>query len=159
MPRPAVFSAEDFWQFSLSHYARAGVEQACLTLQNTYQGNVNLALLLHWLDTLHIELADQQIHALTASLVASDKQLHQYRTMRQQLKPQLDQAGYQQLLTFELELEKSQQHALIEQLNRSLPSSVPITETGTKTITPTNLTRYFRQLGATSILPHLQNLS
>ena len=152
MPRPAVFSAEGFWQFSLSHYARAGVEQACLTLQNTYQGNVNLALLLHWLDTLHIELADQQIHALTASLVVSDKQLQQYRTMRQQLKPQLDQAGYQQLLTFELELEKSQQHELLKQLNLLLP--LPALAAGT--VTSNNLARYCQKLGASSQLSQLQ---
>jgi uncharacterized protein (TIGR02444 family) len=152
MPRPAALSAEDFWQFSLSHYARAGIKQACLMLQNTYQGNVNLALLLHWLDTLHIELADQQIHALTASLVVSDKQLQQYRTMRQQLKPQLDQAGYQQLLSFELELEKNQQHALLKQLNLLLP--VPTPAAGT--VTSNNLARYCQQLGASSQLSHLQ---
>ncbi|OLQ78799.1 TIGR02444 family protein [Photobacterium proteolyticum] len=152
MPHPAVFSAEVFWQFSLNHYARAGVEHACLTLQNTYQGNVNLALLLHWLDTLHIELADQQIHALIASLVVSDKQLQQYRTMRQRLKPQLAPAGYQLLLDFELELEKSQQHELLEQLNLLLPLPAP----AAGTVTSNNLARYCQQLGATSLLSHLQ---
>lgn len=150
-PRPLQLSKQDYWQFSLSRYARAGVQPACLALQNDYQGNVNLALLLHWLDTQHISLADPKINALVTGLRSSNTRLQQYRTMRKQLKPQLDQAGYQQLLAFELELEKSQQHDLIEQLNHfTYPSPEPATNG--------NLVRYCQQLGASTLLPQLQAL-
>ncbi len=97
-PRSLSLSPQDFWPFSLSHYARAGVQTACLALQNVYQGNINLALLLHWLDTQRICLTNPEINALITVLTLSDTRLKQYRAMRQKLKPQLDQTGYQQLL-------------------------------------------------------------
>ncbi|PSW04841.1 TIGR02444 family protein [Photobacterium lipolyticum] len=146
---PLRFYHQDFWQFSLSHYAQAGVQSACLCLQNSYQGNVNLALLLHWLDCQHQSLTDSSQHQLITCLGASDNLLQQYRTMRDQLKPLLDEAGYKQLLAFELKLEKGQQQALIAQLNLCLLQQTP--HHGSTD----NLKRYCEQLGASQLLPQL----
>ncbi|MGF1713417.1 TIGR02444 family protein [Photobacterium chitinilyticum] len=160
-PRSLSLSSQDFWQFSLSHYARAGVKTASLTLQNEYQGNVNLALLLHWLDTQRIGLTDLEINALITVLTLSDTRLEQYRAMRQQLKPQLDQAGYQQLLAFELELEKSKQHELLGQINQfacvgSNPTAEVVKEAVTGATSENNLARYCQLLGASTLLLRLQ---
>lgn len=149
---PVVLSSQDFWTFSLGHYAQAGVQPACLALQEAYQGNVNLALLLHWLDTQHIRLADSDIHALIAGVTSGDTRLQQFRTMRKQLKSQLDPTGYQQLLTFELALEKDQQCALIEQVNLFNPA----TSQHDNTQVNDNLARYCQQHNAIGLLAQLQ---
>ena len=143
------FYHPDFWQFSLSHYAQAGVPLACLSLQNSYQGNVNLALLLHWLDCQHQSLSDSAQQQLITCLAASENLLQHYRTMRDRLKPQLDEAGYKQLLTFELKLEKGQQQDLIAQLNFCL-----LQQTSHHGAT-NNLKRYCEQLGASLLIPQL----
>lgn len=149
------FDPSKFWQFSLGHYARAGVESACLSLQNRYRGNVNLALLLHWLDCQHLPLTEKDIQHLVRSTERSEHLLGQYRTLRQALRPQLDCGGYQQLLQFELELEKQQQRDLIACLNDHCHPARTIVSTPDLG-TADNLWRYCRQLGAIALLPALQ---
>ncbi|MEJ2764563.1 TIGR02444 family protein [Photobacterium sp. MCCC 1A19761] len=105
-----------FWPFCLAHYARPGVEAACLALQDRHHGNVNLALLLHWLDTQAQALPEHGLAQLGEALSDTDALLTPYRVMRRALKPQLDPAGYQQLLNFELTLEQRQQQALLSRL-------------------------------------------
>jgi uncharacterized protein (TIGR02444 family) len=148
-----TLNSQDFWQFSLSHYAQAGVQPACLTLQDSYQGNVNLALLLHWLDVQKIQLSDAKLHSLVVSLVSNDCRLQQYRAMRKQLKPQVDLVGYQQLLAFELALEQDQQHALITQFNQFNVSPPKVISSSLLT---NNLERYCLQQKATVLLSKLQ---
>ena len=46
----SIPSAEQFWQFSEQHYARPGVADVCLQLQDDYGANVNLLLLLVMLE-------------------------------------------------------------------------------------------------------------
>jgi len=148
-----ILNPQDFWQFSLSHYAQAGVQPASLRLQDTYQGNVNLALLLHWLDTQNIHLSDAELYTLKASAASSDIRLHQYRAMRKQLKSQLDIAGYKQLLEFELNLEQDQQLALITQFNLF---TVPKPKVISPSLLTNNLARYCQQQKATALLSKLQ---
>lgn len=148
-----ILNSQDFWQFSLSHYAQAGVQPACLTLQDTYQGNINLALLLHWLDTLTIQLSNAELHTLEASAALSDIRLQQYRAMRKQLKTQLDLLGYKQLLTFELELEQDQQHVLVTQFNQF---NVSPSKTTSPSLPTNNLECYCLQQKATVLLSKLQ---
>ena len=69
--------------------------------------------------------------------------------MRDRVKPQLDEAGYKQLLTFELKLEKGQQQDLITQLNLCLLQPMP--HYGTTN----NLKRYCETLGASQLIPQL----
>ena len=148
-----MLNSQDFWQFSLSHYAQAGVQPACLTLQDSYQGNVNLALLFHWFDTLTIQLSDAELHTLKASAALSDIRLHQYRAMRKQLKTQLDLSGYKQLLTFELKLEQDQQYVLVTQFNQFNVSPPKVISPSLLT---NNLERYCLQQKATVLLSKLQ---
>ncbi|MBD8513190.1 TIGR02444 family protein [Photobacterium sp. WH77] len=111
------FQPDQFWRFCLQHYSLGGVSQACLQLQDDFRGNVNLALLLLWLDSQQYSLSETEIRQLDKALAASDSQLKAYRQLRRALKPQLDQPGYQQMLDFELLLEQSQQQDLIRCLN------------------------------------------
>ncbi|MDO6706206.1 TIGR02444 family protein [Photobacterium sp. 1_MG-2023] len=112
------FQADQFWRFCLQHYSQAGVSDACLALQDRFTGNVNLALLLHWLDTQQFALSTTEMRQLEQTLSATDTQLSAYRRLRRALKPQLDAAGYQQMLDFELLLEQNQQEDLIQCLNQ-----------------------------------------
>ncbi|GAK85768.1 hypothetical protein JCM19238_3358 [Vibrio ponticus] len=50
---------ERLWQFSLQYYSVREVKEACLTLQNHHHGNVNLLLLLKWLDEQGATIAPQ----------------------------------------------------------------------------------------------------
>lgn len=141
------FSHDDFWQFSLHHYSKKGVQEACLTLQDTYQGNVNLALLLIWLDEQAISLSFSDINLLIDALAPSQALIQPYRALRKQVKNHLPTALYQQHLKFELTLECQQQQDLINQLNK-LP------------VNPTNnsaklLPYYCQQLKAQPLIPVL----
>lgn len=149
MPNPAPDTLTDqtqaFWEFALTHYARPGVEQACLCLQDSYQGNVNLALLLHWLDTQAQALPADALPALLAALTDTDALLSHFRQLRRELKPGLAPAAYRKLLDFELALEKRQHRDLLAALARSCP--VPHPAANQPNPQPPNLANYARQLG------------
>ncbi|UXI01527.1 TIGR02444 family protein [Photobacterium sp. TY1-4] len=146
-----------FWPFCLAHYAHPGVEAACLALQDRHHGNVNLALLLHWLDTQALLLPEDGLAQLDEALKDTDALLTSYRAMRRALKPRLDPAGYQQLLNFELTLEQRQQQALLTQLSQ-LPlrpaafSGSPRQCGGNLHEDNSNLHEYGRHLGLPSAL-------
>ncbi|MGF1685352.1 TIGR02444 family protein [Photobacterium japonica] len=110
-----TLTAADFWQFSLHHYRQAGVEAACLQFQDQYQGNVNLALLLHWLDTQSFSLPPQELTALLTTLAHSDPSLQRFRAQRRVQKAHLSTSTYQALLAEELQHERQQQTDLIQQ--------------------------------------------
>ncbi|MEM6414732.1 MAG: TIGR02444 family protein [Pseudomonadota bacterium] len=40
--------AEEFWNWSVTYYSRAGISDALLTLQNNYSANINLVLWCLW---------------------------------------------------------------------------------------------------------------
>ena len=113
-----LLTGEVFWSFSLSHYKKQGVQSAALTLQDQYQGNVNLALLLLWLDSLNIQFPSLHIAHLEDSLITTDDLLASYRPLRKQIKQTADMSLYQQALQFELQLEKQQQADLIDTVLR-----------------------------------------
>ena len=137
-----------FWQFAIDHYRRPGVEHACLVLQDQYHGNVNLALLLHWLDTQSLALSTQEISVLLAALSASEPSLQAHRTQRRQLKPSLSKKLYRSLLDEELQLEQEQQQSLIDALS---PMALSTTRH------PRNLSNYCRLLAfPASLMPSLQ---
>ncbi|ART81139.1 TIGR02444 family protein [Oceanisphaera avium] len=116
-------SAEQFWQFSEQHYARPGVAAACLQLQDDYDANVNLLLLLVMLEAQGVKLDPSPL----LSVVAERSTLFsQWRTLRRQLKPKLSHNDYSALLHHELALERWQQHALIQ----ALPARIPSQSTG-----------------------------
>jgi len=78
-----------FWTFSLSFYARAGVEQACLALQEA-GADVNLLLLCCWQGALGRQLGQGQLKELmTATSVWQEEVLAPLRRARRTVKKSL----------------------------------------------------------------------
>ncbi|WP_417617111.1 TIGR02444 family protein [Oceanisphaera sp.] len=111
--------AEQFWQFSEQHYARPGVAQACLQLQDEHGANVNLLLLLLMLEERGVTVEPASFMPL---LARRQGLFNQWRRLRRQLKATLHNDDYLQLLQHELELERWQQQELLQQLELSPPS-------------------------------------
>ncbi|CAH0524568.1 TIGR02444 family protein [Vibrio hippocampi] len=139
---------EALWQFSLAYYAERGVKEACLSLQNHYHGNVNLLLLLKWLDVNHLAFTLEQWPQVKASLDASEQLLAQYRQLRKQLKTQVTDTLYREALNFELSLEQLQQSHLIETIN-----SLPLATTSASHL----VDMYCQELGADHLCQHFDD--
>lgn len=139
-----LLTQEALWQFSLAYYAESGVKEACLSLQNNYNGNVNLLLLLKWLEANHLAFNLEQWPKVKASLETSEHLLTQYRQLRKQLKPQVPDTLYREALNFELSLEQLQQSHLIDTVNH-LPLA--------SSLSPHLVDMYCQELGA----PHLSH--
>lgn len=131
--------AEQFWQFSCASYACKGMQELLLDLQNTHHKNVNLCLLLLYLEQQKIQLTQSQCQLLIVICHQVDTQiLSKQRQLRQALKNNYQTHSYyatlrKQLLDAELSLEKFQQQLLVEQLN---------TQTLSTHASPSNLTLY-----------------
>ena len=105
-----------FWQFSLSWYARPGVSQACIELQDKLGLNVNLMLLLCWCEQQNLQLSAEQIERLGLSLkVWSEKYTQPLRQLRRQiaLEDHADESVKHAIFDAEMALEKSEQRLLI----------------------------------------------
>ncbi|KLN65658.1 MULTISPECIES: TIGR02444 family protein [Vibrio] len=129
---------ERLWQFSLQYYSVREVKEACLHLQNHFKGNVNLLLLLKWLDEQQVCFQEQDWHKVEECLGRSEALLHSYRELRRKLKLHLPDTLYRESLQFELQLEKQQQSDLVDCINGielELNHAEPLT------------LRYCRQLG------------
>lgn len=109
------FNSDSFWQFSLEFYSLEPIKQACLTLQDNFDFNVNLILLCCWLDGLCVKLSTEQLHQLKGAIKNSDAELKQHRKLRTASKNQPHR--YAALLQQELELEQAQQSILVSTLN------------------------------------------
>ncbi len=109
---------ERLWQFSLQYYSVREVKEACLRLQNSHNGNVNLLLLLKWLDEQQLTLTEADWPTVLECLNHSENLLHSFRDLRRRLKNHLPDTLYREALQFELQLEKQQQADLVECLNR-----------------------------------------
>ncbi|ODA30176.1 TIGR02444 family protein [Veronia pacifica] len=153
MPKPLIqqATAEGLWQFSLAHYSHNDVKQACLKLQDDYQGNVNLALMLVWLEFSGFSFSDDSLNILRQAIADSEMLLRRYRYMRRELKSELSHANYQKLLNFELMLEKKQQQDLVSTVNQ-----LPWLTDG-----PSTLRHYCLQLSASAVTlyPQLSRVS
>ena len=114
---PISLTLEQLWQFSLQYYKVRGVKDACLALQNQFHGNVNLLLLLKWLDKQQLCFAEKEWHKVQQCLSRSETLLHRYRGLRKQLKLQVINSLYREVLQFELQLEKQQQSDLVDCIN------------------------------------------
>ena len=129
---------ERLWQFSLQYYSVREVKDACLNLQNQFKGNVNLLLLLKWLDEQQAAFFDEDWHKVEECLGRSETLLHSYRDLRRKLKSHVPDTLYRESLQFELQLEKQQQSDLVDCINSI--------ELQTNQDEPLTL-RYCRQLG------------
>lgn len=129
---------ERLWQFSLQYYSVREVKEACLHLQNHFKGNVNLLLLLKWLDEQQVCFQEQDWHKVEECLGRSEALLHSYRELRRKLKLHLPDTLYRESLQFELQLERQQQSDLVDCIN-----SIELTVNHAEPLT----LRYCRQLG------------
>ncbi|KJY84224.1 hypothetical protein TW81_05370 [Vibrio galatheae] len=129
---------ERLWQFSLQYYSVREVKEACLHLQNHFKGNVNLLLLLKWLDEQQVCFKEQDWRKVEECLGRSETLLHDYRELRRKLKFHLPDTVYRESLQFELQLEKQQQSDLVDCIN-----SIELTVNHAEPLT----LRYCRQLG------------
>ncbi|SHO54795.1 TIGR02444 family protein [Vibrio quintilis] len=121
---------EHLWQFSLQYYSVRDVKEACMSLQNNYHGNVNLLLLLKWLDEQQVSIKEQDWNKVITCINRSEILLHGFRDLRRKLKSHLPDTLYRESLQFELQLEKQQQSDLVECINTLTlqpPASVALT--------------------------------
>ncbi len=115
--RSMLLTIERLWQFSLQYYSVRQVKEACLNLQNHHQGNVNLLLLLKWLDEQKLAFKKDDWHTVQDCLIRSESLLVNYRELRRKSKSHLPDTLYRETLQFELLLEKQQQSDLVDCLN------------------------------------------
>ncbi len=132
-------NSEAFWQFACRLYDEEGMQTRLLGYQNQQGKNVNVCLLLYYLDSLELALNESQLNQLELCIGEFDQQvLKPLRTARAYLKAnQSEIADYttirKELLSAELKLEKQQQQMLIDRVNRmSLKAN----------IAPKNITKY-----------------
>ncbi|MFS1701631.1 TIGR02444 family protein [Alteromonas sp. AMM-1] len=111
-----TLTPEAFWQYSVNHYGKPGVAEACLILQDNFGINVNLLLLYSWCIAHNITLTAETRNALAVSVATTNPAIEQHRVQRRQAKgtPQ-----YNALKQQELNLEALQQQALVAVLNTS----------------------------------------
>ena len=118
-----LLNSDHFWQFACTLYAKPEQQTTLLALQNQQGKNVNLCLLLLYLDSLNLSINTQQLNELTQVVSDFDtRALQPLRAARSYLKATQnaisDYATIRaELLSAELKLEKQQQHMLIETVN------------------------------------------
>lgn len=115
--KPLPLTFERLWQFSLQHYSVREIKEACLVLQNRYEGKVNLILLLKWLDEHELMLSGPQWGQLENAIERTENLLQQFRDYRRKVKPHLPDTLYRESLQFELQLERQQQADLVYCIN------------------------------------------
>ncbi|WP_462156672.1 TIGR02444 family protein [Pseudoalteromonas sp. GB56] len=112
-------SAEQFWQFSLSIYANEQVQSSLLHWQNEHGLNVNLCLLLAYLDCHKLAISPAVLAELQTCLADFDSQaLKPLRDVRRYLKQHQTEISHypqlrRQMLDLELAFEQQQQQQLI----------------------------------------------
>lgn len=118
-----LLKSNDFWQFACNLYSKGDMQTRLLDYQNQLGKNVNLCLLLYYLDSLKLAVSQTQLNKLEQSICEFDQQvLKPLRATRAYLKAnQTEIADYavirKELLSTELKLEKQQQQMLVEKVN------------------------------------------
>ncbi|MGK4474280.1 DUF2390 domain-containing protein [Aeromonas molluscorum] len=108
-----------FWHWSGKLYGSRSQDWLDVQEQG---GNVNLALLLHWLDLAGFSV---DLTELQPALVQTEAVLAPWRALRKGAKPRLNEEEYQAMLAHELELEQLQQGVLLQCLRASPPRREP----------------------------------
>ncbi|MFT4927454.1 MAG: hypothetical protein ACI8WB_003561 [Phenylobacterium sp.] len=113
-------TAKQFWHFSGELYGKPGVKEICLNLQDQFDLNVNLVLLLCWCEQHQRVLSAVQVEALVAGIA----QWHQdytrpMRVLRRRLARDdaTDSEAKQAMLDAELALERVEQRLLLAVFN------------------------------------------
>ncbi|ABE56455.1 conserved hypothetical protein [Shewanella denitrificans OS217] len=101
---------EQYYLVNTEHY---------LSLQDTYQVNVNLLLLAQYLDQQALFFNQQQWESLTACIELWENNVVQpYRKLRRLTKPHMDSTEYEKMLNVELIMERKSQQMLLQRLNQ-----------------------------------------
>ncbi|WP_372761114.1 TIGR02444 family protein [Pseudoalteromonas sp.] len=118
-----LLNSDDFWQFACDLYSKGHMQTRLLDYQNQQGKNVNLCLLLYYLDSLNFSINAEQLSQLQHVVSEFDAQvLKPLRSARGYLKANqqsiTDYANIRHaLLSAELKLEKQQQQMLIAAAN------------------------------------------
>ncbi|WP_105169361.1 TIGR02444 family protein [Pseudoalteromonas sp. T1lg23B] len=114
-----ALSEQAFWDFSCQLYQQGNAQSTLLMLQNDRQKNINLCLLLLYLEKLQLQISKADVMRLAQLSQQLDAQLlAPHRAVRSQLKLHyLKHPHYlqlrEQLLRSELQLERLQQAELL----------------------------------------------
>lgn len=120
----------DIWQQTCALYQQADIKTLCLNLQNNYQANVNLVLILSILQNQGYQFTQNQLNDLLQTVLAFSQQttvlIRQARFNWQQYKNTAKPNDYlivkKSLLATELHFEQQEQKLIIELLNKALAS-------------------------------------
>lgn len=127
-----ALTTEALWQFSLVLYPK--VKSLCLQWQDQLGANVNLLLLLCYLEQQQLSLTSAQLQQLAATLTQFSAQFTQpLRQLRKNatsngLAPTAQQQLKQCLLQAELELERLEQHLLLAHCPAPISKATPLLE-------------------------------
>ncbi|MBV2130849.1 TIGR02444 family protein [Arsukibacterium indicum] len=125
-------SAEALWQFSLALYPK--VQSLCLQWQDNFGVNINLLLLLCYLEQQQLSLTHQQLLQLTAELEQFSSQFTKpLRALRRKsssasLSTSQQQQLKQSLLQAELKLEQLEQQLLLKHCPSLTTNAKPLLE-------------------------------
>lgn len=110
---------EEFWQYSLEIYSHGRVKDICLQLQDDFYADINLLLLLLWLDKLGVTIGT---YGFSSLLQLSNKwQASVLKPLRKERRAQKKTTpSYKLALQNELDAEKDEQAALVACANRHL---------------------------------------
>ncbi len=128
-----ALSTAQLWQFSLRLYPR--VKPISLHWQDTLGANINLLLLLCYLEQQHLSLSAEQLRLLSKQLDSFSTQFTRpLRTLRRSSTSapvsESQQAKLKQaLLHAELELEQIEQHLLVQHCPALNAAAAPLLET------------------------------
>ena len=129
---PEAITADKLWQFSLQLYPQ--VKPLCLQWQNEQGANVNLLLLLCYLEQQQLSLTAAELQQLATTLDAFNAQFTRpLRALRQNsaaapLSAVQQQTLKQALLQAELELEKLEQQLLLQHCPPLSKKATPLLE-------------------------------
>ncbi|MBQ4834288.1 TIGR02444 family protein [Pseudoalteromonas sp. MMG010] len=118
-----LLNKDAFWQFACTLYAEPQQQTTLLAMQDQQGKNVNLCLLLFYLDSLKLSINNEQLACLINAIALFDTHaLQPLRSARYYLKSNKDSIPdyaliRKELLSAELKLEKQQQHILINTVN------------------------------------------
>ncbi|WP_404341986.1 TIGR02444 family protein [Pseudoalteromonas mariniglutinosa] len=128
-----ALNSEEFWQFACHLYNEGDMQTRLLDYQNQQAKNVNLCLLMYYLDSLNLAISLTQLNKLEQSICEFEQHvLKPLRTTRAYLKANQSEIDEyktlrKELLSAELKLEKQQQKILIDAVNKMnlAPSATP----------------------------------
>lgn len=116
---PANLTYDTFWKYSVSLYEREDTALHCLSLQDNYQVNVNVLLLICWCMKHNVILTLPSIRTLSDAITDIERRLVAHRGTRRASHPDNggDRELYEELKSQELALEKTCQQQLVDTFN------------------------------------------